>query len=386
MNFRALDNYLDSVLEEKNVPGFGVAVYFRGDLVHLYTGGYADMENDVKVAPDTLFNLYSASKLSTCTATMQLWEAGRFQLDDPVSAYLPEFREMMVEETGENGEKTLRPAAAPITIRHLLSMQAGIANPLSIPAVQKVKEETGGRCPTREIVRAAAKAPLAFEPGTHFRYSFCHDVLGALVEVVSGERFGDYLRTHVFEPLGMTDTGFQVPEEKRSRMAVEYYNYDSRTKTARSAERRYGYDMRLGPDYESGGGGLASTVPDYAKLAQTLCAFGVAPSGERILQKETVQRLRENQLSSAALADFERFGGPSKLGYGYGLGVRTLLDRERNGSRSQNGEFGWDGMLGSYVLIDPEAEIALFYAQHEGGSPWWDWHGEMRNAAYSCLE
>ncbi len=386
MNFRALDTYLDSVLEEKNVPGFGIAVYYRGELAHHYTGGYADLARGIPVAPDTLFNLYSASKIATVTATMQLWEQGRFQLDDPVSAYLPEFREMTVEETGPDGEKTLRPAKTPITIRHLLSMQAGLANPLGIPAVQKVREETGGRCPTREIVRAAAGAPLAFEPGTHFRYSYCHDVLGALVEVVSGERFGDYLRRHIFEPVGMPDTGFGVPEEKRSRMAVEYYNYDSRTKTARSTELRYGYDMRLGPDYESGGGGLASSVPDYAKLAQTLCARGLAPSGERILQPETVERIRENQLSAEALTDFDKFGGPSKFGYGYGLGVRTLMDRERNGSRSQNGEFGWDGMLGSYVLIDPEAEVAIFYAQHEGGSPWWDWHGEMRNAAYSCLE
>lgn len=386
MDFRRLDTYLDAVLEEKNVPGFGIAVYYRGDRVHLYTGGYADMEHGIRTAPDTLYNLYSASKLSTCTAVLQLWEAGRFQLDDPVGLYLPEFCEMTVEGTAADGTKTLRPAQTPITIRHLLSMQAGLSYQVDTPAVRRVKEESGGRCPTREIVRAVAASPLAFEPGTHFQYSFCHDVLGALVEEVSGERFGAYLRTHIFEPIGMPDTGFHVPEEKRNRMAVQYHHYDSRTKTAQSFDTCYGYDMRLGPDYESGGGGLVSTVPDYAKLAQTLCAFGMAPSGERILKKETVERLRENQLSDESLVDFARFGGPSKAGYGYGLGVRTLLDRETNGSLSQNGEFGWDGMLGSYILVDPSSEVAIFYAQHEDGSPWWDWHGEMRNAAYSCLE
>jgi CubicO group peptidase (beta-lactamase class C family) len=224
---------------------------------------------------------------------------------------------------------------------------------------------------------------LFFEPGTHFKYSSCHDVLGGLIEAVTGKRFGDYLKENIFAPLGMKDTSFQLKEQDVSRTALIYNGFDSKTGTAKNIGESY--NLKRSSEYESGGGGLYSTVSDYILLAEALCNFGLGANGTRILRKETVNQMRVNQLNEDGLKDFEAFGGTSKTGYGYGLGVRTLMNREKNNALSQNGEFGWDGARGCYVVIDPDSETAVFYAQQEGGSQWWFWHGTVRNYVYACI-
>ncbi|MBB6670409.1 serine hydrolase domain-containing protein [Cohnella nanjingensis] len=380
MNFSRLTAYLDTFYSEKNIPGLGVAMYHRHQPVYEHYAGFSDVENQVPFGRDSIFRLYSATKVVTCTALLQLLEQGKYKLTDPLYAYIPEFEQMLVRHPLSDGKEELIPARHPITIEHLFTMTAGIET-IHTDAVRRTVAENGGEGPTLAVVKALAQEPLAFEPGSHFKYTVCHDVLGALLEVIAGQTFGQYLQEHLFDPLGMKDTSFRLRDE--SRFCKLYNRFNGQTHRAESIGETFA--LQPGRGYESGGGGLYSTVPDYMVFAEALCNDGLAPSGARILRPETVNAMRSDRLSPAARQDFARFGGGSKLGYSYGLGVRTLVNREDNNSLSQNGEFGWDGARGCYVVIDPESEVTLFYAQQENGSPWYRWHGTVRNYAYASI-
>ncbi|MGO4539254.1 serine hydrolase domain-containing protein [Paenibacillus sp. 2TAB19] len=380
MNFSKLEAYLDRFYTEKNIPGLGFAMYYKHEPVFEHYAGFSDVENQVRFGPNTLFRLYSATKVITCTALLQLFEAGKFKLSDPLHAYISEYKNMNVRHIRKDGSEEVRPANNDITIEHLFSMTAGL-DQRDTEETRKVIEASGGEGKTLDVIRALAKEPLIFEPGTHFKYGASHEVLGALIEVLSGKTLGSYFKENIFDRIGMSETSFDLKDEKR--FCKLYNNFDGKTHTAESIGETF--VIHPGSAYESGGGGLYSTVSDYILFAEALCNYGVALNGERILSKETVNTMRTRRLFKEAQQDFANFGGVSKSGYSYGLGVRTLVDREENNALSQNGEFGWDGARGCYVVIDPEAEITLFYAQQEGGSPWYRWHGTIRNYAYASV-
>ena len=383
MNFDALDRYLDSFYREKNIPGLGCAVSVGGEIVHKHFAGFQNVEKEIPFGEDTLVNLYSATKISTVTAAMRLIERGILRPDAPAADYLPELGHMTVRR--EDGSVT--PAENVMLVRHLMSMTAGFTYDGTVRSVRELMRKTDGRPTTRQVVQALAGEPLIFEPGTRFKYSFCHDVLAAVMEAAAGIPYPEILRRELFDPLGMEDTGFTLNGEQRTRLAPEYHGFDGKTGRAREVIVREGFDMGLGPEYRSGGGGLISSVRDYAKLAAMLSNRGKTADGRRILSAESVDAMRTNQLCPGAMEDFGSFGGWSKAGYGYGLGVRTLLDPDRNNSLSAKGEFGWDGALGCYLLADPDTAggVGLFYAQQEGGSPWYTWHGMIRNYAYAGI-
>ncbi|BBI30902.1 serine hydrolase domain-containing protein [Cohnella abietis] len=380
MNFDKLTAYLNRFYEEKNIPGVGLAMYYKHEPVFEHYTGYADVDNRIVFGPDTIFRLYSATKVITCTAMLQLVESGRVKLSDPLYAYIPEYEHVTVRHQLPDGAQELRPSTVPITIEHLLSMTAGIEQ-YDTPEARRVIAESGGEGRTLDVIRALAKEPLLFEPGTRFKYTVCHDVLGAVIEVVSGKPLGAYMQDHIFDPIGMTDTSFDLKDE--TRFAKLYNRFNGKTHKAESIGESF--NLKPGRAYESGGGGLYSTVPDYTLFAEALCNYGLAPSGERILRPETVNDLRKRRLHAEAQQDFASFGGVSKSGYSYGLGVRTLVNPEDNNALSMKGEFGWDGARGCYVVIDPDAQITLFYAQQEAGSPWYQWHGSVRNYAYASV-
>jgi CubicO group peptidase (beta-lactamase class C family) len=382
MNFSKLDAYLDSFYTNKNIPGVACAAYYRHKKVYEHYAGFSDVEKRIPFGPETLFHLYSATKVIISAAVLQLIEAGRCALSDPLSAYIPEYRDMQVREPGPDGRNIIRPAKNALTIEHLLSMQGGVSGP-DAGLVKRVLDETGGRAPTLAVVKAVAQQALLFDPGTRFKYTWCLDVLGGLIEVLSGQRLGAYLQSHIFEPLGMKDTTFAPQPSDEARLARDYVRFDAGAGQAESVTAPF--RVRLGTEYESGGGGLYSTVPDYIIFAEALCNGGVAPNGARILQQASIDDMRRNRLSGQAALDFSAFGGTSKAGYGYGLGARVLVDREKNNALSANGEFGWDGACGCYALIDPAEQVALFYAQQESGSEWWFWHGTVRNYLYASL-
>jgi CubicO group peptidase (beta-lactamase class C family) len=259
-------------------------------------------------------------------------------------------------------------------------MTAGFNYDLGAPYIKEALAE--GRTSTLELVKALAKTPLGFEPGTRYRYSLCHDILGGLIEVWSGMSLGEYMKKNIFDVLGMENTFFGVPtdEERLSRMAVRYNHGKDRRPERMKLECPY----NLSPEYESGGAGLTSCPEDYAIFLDALANGGVGKNGGRILSRASIELMSANHMNNGQLlADFQ--SGHVGKGYGYGYAVRTHYNNAVSGSLSAIGEFGWDGAAGAMSLVDPQNKLSFVYFQHIHG---WDprKQKEMRNVLYSCID
>lgn len=340
--FSRLTEFLDSFIEA-GIPGYDCIVYHKGECVYRHWNGYSDIANKIPMNGEERYNVYSCSKPITCTAALQLYEKGLFKLDDKLSDYMPEFEEMYVKT-----EEGVKRAENPITIRHLFCMTAGFSYDLASAMLQLARTETDGKCPTRETMKYLAKEPLSFEPGTRWQYSLCHDVLAALVEVISGMKFGEYVRENIFEPLGMSTSTFLLPVEELDTICTHYtYNNESKKLEVRSKMP----DYRLGTEYESGGAGCVSTVNEYIKFLEAMRI------GDVILKKETIDLMCTSQLTDEQLKNYW-FST-----YGYGLGVRCSR------GKGDLTDFGWGGAAGAYLMIDRENEYTAFYVQHVLKSP-----------------
>ncbi len=393
MDFSNLKCCLDRMITEYHTPGVDCIVCKNHEILFRYFTGMSDLENRKPVIGKELYIIFSMTKMLTCVSALQLWEKGKYELDDPVSEYLPEFGNMKIADSefdvqaaakiargAKNGADTtfgeLGFARNPITIRHLFTMGAGLDYNLRSEPITKALET--GKKTTREYVEAISETVLGFEPGTRFRYSLCHDVLGALVEVWSGQRLGDYMQEHLFETLGMERTFFGIPkdETRRSQMAARYiYNENGIPQRLPLV-----CDYNFSEEYQSGGAGLISCTEDYALFLDALACGGVGKTGERILNTETVKLMGTNQLSGKPLEDFDKM----RPGYGYGLGVRTHLKPDVSGSLSPVGEFGWDGAAGAFSMVDLGNGLSLTYFQQIHA---WDLkiQQELRNALYADL-
>lgn len=377
MEFKKLKAVMDS-LPAYGIPGCDAIAMKDHKVIFRYSAGFADTDTGRKLSGNELFYMYSCTKPVTVTAALQLYERGKFLMSDPVAAYLPEFATVRVR----NGAYTFE-TETPVTMKHLFTMTAGMSYNLTSAYIQEVRERTNGRCPTRETVAAMAKMPLDFQPGTHFQYSLCHDVLAAVVEVISGERFSEYVRKNILLPCGMNESGFRETEEVRSRLAPQY-RYNDKTKRAEKTPLSNMYI--LGSEYDSGGAGLISSVADYIKFEDALACDGVSALGERILSPRTVKMMRRNCLCGEALSEFRRrFPGLSD--YGYGFGVRTMDGSDpTGGSLSPSCEFGWNGAAGSYAMIAPDEHVSLFYAQHMLNNKEAYVHPRLRNSFFADLD
>ena len=352
MDFTKLTEYVDS-LGAVGVPGCDLTVWTDHEPVYRHMAGYRDVERTRPVQGDEVYNLYSCTKLFTTCAAMQLIGRGLMDLDDPVSAYLPAYAEMTVRD----GD-AVRPARRTMTIRHLMSMQSGLDYDMATPAAAAELARTNGLATTRQLVDAKAKDPLCFDPGTDFLYSLGHDVLAAVIEVVSGKKFSEYLRENIFGPLGLTTVGFKLKEKDRARLCAQYV-FDAEKGAATPIppeENSYVFS----PNYESGGAGLLCDVRDYITFVDALACGGAGKGGERILSPEMIQLWSANQLGLRSRATFDEW---NRVGYSYGLGVRTRVNTAIGG-RGQIGEFGWDGAAGAWTMIDPINHISAFYAMH----------------------
>lgn len=393
MDFTDLKNCLDNLVKQYNTPGVDCIVYQDHEPVFRYFTGMRDLENGIKMDGNELYLIFSMTKMLTCVSALQLFEKGAFRMEDPISKYLPEFSQMKITTDALNSENAAKIASGsaagetvsntvsgcaenPITVLHLFTMGGGFDYNLKASGIQKALED--GKETTRELVGAMSETVLGFEPGTRFRYSLCHDVLGALIEVWSGQKLGDYMQEHIFSPLGMENTFFGSPkDEKRlAKMAARYiYEPDG---TTRRLPLVCAYN--LSEQYQSGGAGLTSCTQDYAVFLDALACGGMAKNGVQILFPETVRMMKTNQLSGQALEDFHVL----RAGYGYGLGVRTHMDKTRSGSLSPIGEFGWDGAAGAFSMVDTDNKLSLTYFQHVHN---WNLQiqTELRNALYSCV-
>ncbi len=358
-NFDSLRPFLDSFLET-GLPGFDCAVFHRGECVLRHAGGFSSVEEKTPIRGTELYNIYSCSKPITVTAVLMLYEQGRLCLEDKLSDYIPEFSRMYIADSADQSGSTdgihlsfaegqrssvRKEARTPITIRHLLSMQAGFSYDTNSPAILRVREQTGGRCPTLETVRALAQEPLLYEPGERYAYSLAHDVLAGVIEVITGMRFGDFVQENIFRPLGMENTTFCLPDSRLEEVA-EQYNYVKETDSFRNVGKAIQH-YKLGTQYESGGAGCVSTVDDYMKFLEGLRTG-------KLLKPETLDLMTTPQVRP------EHYNNPL---YSYGLGVRC----PKPGSEAT--DFGWGGSAGAYLAVDRKYEFSFFYVQHAVGAP-----------------
>ncbi len=358
-----LSGCLRQAVENHEAAGVSLLIIRDGkELCHVREG-YADIASGKLLRRDSIFRLYSQTKPITAAATMILADRGIIDLMDPVEKYLPGFANPRVV----HADGTVRPAVRGPWIIELLSMTSGLCYPDVDPAGQyaaRIFEEDqrqiadGGGMSTLEFCNRLGSEPLAFEPGTHWRYGTSADILGAVIEAATGRRFGDFLREELFEPLDMKDTAFQVPEKKRDRLVTCYRRVPGGLEEFSSLHLAVGrYD--LDPAFESGGAGLVSTLDDYAAFARMLMNGGET-DGKRILSEAAVRFMTAPQLSGAVRRDvWDSLGG-----YNYSCLMRVCDHPGRAALFTEKNEYGWDGWLGTYFANLPDRKITFLLAQN----------------------
>lgn len=354
---KKLQSVLDKAVAAKELAGGCLLVLKDGQEICYIEAGLADRENNVPVKRNQIYRLYSMSKPITAAAVLKLVEDGLLDLAEPVSAFLPSYGNQMAEKDG-----TLISSSKEMTIQNLLNMTSGLTyggcGGLNGEYVDRLfaqmDERLFGDSPmsTEEFASLLGKAPLKFCPGEGWHYGTSADVLGAVVQIVSGKSFGEYLEEQIFKPLGMADTGFYVPEEKRSRLTVAY-DTDADGGLIAYRGNHLGIINRMDrkPAFESGGAGLVSTVDDYARFARMLMNKGQL-DGVRVLNPGTVEFMTAGALNHVQTAGFvDRFS--NLCGYDYGNLCRVMKNPGKARMLGHIGEYGWDGWLGCHFANDP---------------------------------
>lgn len=380
MKFDRLRDFLDYYLPMLGVPGSDTVIYKDHIEVFRHKSGFDNLKYRTPIRDDALYNIYSCTKIVTCVAALQLIERGEILINDPIHVYFPEYKNLTVAKKSADGKVKVEKAKNPILIRHLFSMTSGLDYNIRRSAIEGLKNSTEGRCPTLDVIRALPIDPLVCEPGERYVYGLSHDVLGGLVELISGMKLGDYMKKNIFDPLGMKDTTFTIEQKNYERIACQY-EYDSIGRCAIEIPKDTNI-MRFGSEYQSGGAGLLSTVDDFILLTDALANDGVGKNGSRILSTASVELLRSSALDEYQLPYFEMV---HNIGYDYALGVRVMRDPAKAGSLMPKGAFGWDGKKMSLSVSDPKNRIAIFHAESIDGMnsiviP------RLMNVIYSCLD
>jgi CubicO group peptidase (beta-lactamase class C family) len=365
----AMGRFFESESRREGAAGYAILVARHGKLVYSTAVGMRDREARVPMTLDTRFRMFSMTKPMTSVAVLMLYEEGKLQLDDPVSRYLPAFAQSRVfVGVDADGKPRTEPAKQPITIRHLLTHTAGLGygpgydrgSPLA--AAWGAFNLYGSGTADEKIARMAA-LPLYFQPGSEWRYSYAADVLGHLVEVVSGMPFAEFLRTRMFEPLGMSHTGFYVAPSDARLVAAAY-----RRNAAGKLERVEGplvAPPTAPPPFASGGAGLISTAGDYLRFAQMLANKGRF-EGRTYLSPVTVELMTTHQVADDAQA---KAYGDTWRGLGFGLGVSPVIDFRHVPQANRNGDYTWPGVLDTNWMVSPSTGIvAVVLAQVARGA------------------
>lgn len=397
-----LDAHLKRYVDEGKLAGTLILVARHGYIAHFEANGLADRERKAAMKHDTIFRIYSMSKPITAVAVMQLYERGLLQIDDPVEKYIPEFANLGVYSTGTYPNFMTNRAERPMTVRDLLSHQSGLTygflSRTNVDAAYRALEvDAGGKERTlKGMIDALAKVPLEFSPGSAWNYSVGLDVCGYLVEVITGQRFDDYLRANIFEPLGMDDTGFHVPGAKKDRFAANYSVNPGGTLSLTTVDTSKGIQLAddpttspylKPPTYLSGGGGLVSTATDYFRFAQALCNDGEL-DGERILGRKTLELMTSNHLPGGTDLMHHARGQWAEStfnGIGFGLGVSVTLDPSMAQVSGTPGEYAWGGAASTAFWIDPIEELVVVFMTQLMPSSHYNIRRELRALVYGTL-
>ena len=377
------------------LPGMTVAVMRKGELAFAETCGKADVERDKPQRPDTIFRIYSMTKPLTSTAIMMLYEEGRFQLDDPISKFIPAFKNPRVYAGGSRGKIESVPAEREINFRDLLSHTSGLtygfmeSNP--VDAAYRAKDGVDFQTSTsslKQVVEKLATLPLIAQPGKAWNYSVSTDVLGYLVEVISGQPFEQYLIEKVTKPLGMVDTNFFVPKEKHDRFAANYQagptSPDGRSTLELIDDP--GKSRYLAPrSVNSGGGGLVATAGDYLRFCKFMLNKGEL-DGVRLLGRKTVELMTMNHLKGD-MADMgmPRFSESTYYGIGFGLGFSVTIDPAKAHIVGSPGEYAWGGAASTAFWCDPAEDLAVVMLTQLMPSSTYPIRRELRVLSYQAI-
>jgi CubicO group peptidase (beta-lactamase class C family) len=366
-----IDRHFANYVDDGRLAGWLVVVGRGGRVVHLGSHGLRDREKSLPVTHDTVWRLASMTKPVTSVAALMLYEEGAFELKDPISKWIPSFENLRVYRSGSSAKPDTRPAAEPVRVWHLLTHTAGLTygfhHSHPVDAMYRAAGFEWGSPAGADLETccdAWASLPLLFEPGREFNYSVATDVLGRLVEVVSGQSLDDFFRSRIFEPLEMTDTGFWAEGPAVERLAAAYVANPAGA--AAPAVLIDGSAALQRPAMWSGGGGLLGTARDYFRFAEMLRRHGEL-EGTRLLSPRTVVYMTTNQLPGGA--DLEHFGRPLFAettfdGVGFGLGVSVVVDPAAGKVLTSRGEFGWGGAFSTAFWLAPEEDLTvLFFTQ-----------------------
>ena len=367
-----IDRHFARYVEDGRLPGWLILVARGGQLAHVSSYGMRDREQAVPVEPDTIWRLASMTKPITSVAALMLYEEGAFELKDPISKWIPSFEDMSVYKSGPWLAPVVRPALEPIRVWHLLTHTSGLtygfhyAHP--VDAMYRHAGFEFGSPPDIDLAAACdifAGFPLLFEPGTEFNYSVSTDILGRLVEVISGQSLDEFFRTRIFEPLGMSDTGFWLTaDSQEERLAAAYAANPAGSHLPAVAMKPQG--LRSKPSLLMGGGGLVGTAGDYLRFAEMLRNRGRAET-TRLLSPRTVAYMTLNHLPGGL--DLERTGRPTFAestydGVGFGLGVSVVIDPAAGKVLTSPGAFGWGGAFSTAFWVAPAEDLTvLFFTQ-----------------------
>ncbi|MBK3397555.1 MULTISPECIES: serine hydrolase domain-containing protein [Methylobacterium] len=381
--------WMRGYVEAGKLPGLSVTVARRGQVVFSHQEGLRDLARGLPMEADTIVRIYSMTKPLTSVAILMLYEEGLFQLDDPITRFLPEFRDMRVLVGGSRAKPETVPAERDITFRDLLTHTSGLSYGfMDATLVDRMYREEGVDFQTAEtslaaVVGKAASLPLLAQPGAEWNYSIATDVLGHLVAVISGKSFDDFLRERIIRPLGMVDTDFHVPAEKISRFASNYALGEGGRLTLidDAREGRYARPRTV----PSGGGGLVATAADYARFCRFVLGGGEL-DGVRLLGAKTVELMTANHLRGD-LADMgqPRFSESSYSGIGFGLGFSVMLDPARAQILGTSGEVAWGGAASTAFWIDPAEDLFVIMLTQLMPSSTWPIRRELRVLTYAAI-
>ncbi|MEM6899506.1 MAG: serine hydrolase domain-containing protein [Pseudomonadota bacterium] len=356
----ALEARMGQYVTDKNVYGIATRLVHRDDVISDYRTGLIKLEDQEPLGEDSIYRIYSMTKPITGVAMMMLWEDGAFSLDDPVTEYVPEFEGLRVlDRINEDGTPVLVDLRRPPTMQELMSHTAGFAYGLrgDDPANSAFREQKILRAPDLEtFIGRVAEVPLLFQPGEAWSYSAAVDIQGYIIQKLSGQSFGDFLQTQMFGPLGMVDTAFAVTPEKYGRFS-EVYGRDPDSGALVPVPYP---EVQFTPEtvaFESGGGGLTSTMNDYTRFCQMLLNGGEL-DGARILKPETIALMRTNVLTDGIMLSSDGANqGDTRPGIGFGLDFGIITDAETVGQPYGEGSYFWGGAAGTWFWIDPENDL-----------------------------
>jgi CubicO group peptidase (beta-lactamase class C family) len=347
-----LSEGMKSLVDQGRLAGVVTMVARRGKVIEFEAIGKRDIAANLPMQKDSIFRIYSMTKPITGVAMMMLFEEGKWQLNDPVAKYIPEFADLKVYGTDANGNVVLKDQVHPVTMRELMSHTGGFTygyfSNTPVDKLQREAEVLNINNTLEEMIKRVAKLPLNAQPGSEWHYSISVDIQGYIVQKLSGMPFEEFLEKSIFKPLNMVDTGFYVPAEKLKRLA-EYYSYgkDGRLEVVRGG---LNHDFSAKPALPSGGGGLVSTATDYMRFCQMLLNGGKL-DGVRLISPRSVELMRTNILPPAM-----QTLGP---GAGFGLDFGVYIDAVAAGGYYGKGTYYWGGAAGTWFWIDPTDELIV---------------------------